>query len=137
MPTPGDFDRVNLGGKSDPGSYAQNTNEGTPGEFGTSIPSDPYALEYPENLPTQGPPKEWQVSSDVSGDPKSLLESTRSGVQAHADINACYGLTQPVAPAGSHPWLRDSLATQDTSGPAPAQPNQVRGVPLQRQAPNK
>ena len=42
MPTPGNFDRVNLGGKSDPGSYAQNTNEGTPGEFGTSIPSDPY-----------------------------------------------------------------------------------------------
>ena len=106
MPTPGDFDRVNLGGKSDPGSYAQNTNEGTPGEFGTSIPSDPYALEYPENLPTQGPPKAMAGQQQCfRAILKICMESTRSGVQAHADINACYGLTQPVAPAGSHPWL--------------------------------
>jgi hypothetical protein len=78
-----------------------------------------------------------QFSSDTSGDPRDLLESTRSGVQAHADINACYGLTQPVATLGSHPWLRDSLADPGTSEPASAAPDRVRGVPMQRQAPNK
>ena len=124
-PTPNEFSRVNF------------SNSPAPEEYGQVNPSDTYPAQYPENLPTQGEPKEWQVSSDVSVDPRDLLESTRSGVEAHADINACYGLTEPVAPAGSHPWLRDSLATPDTSGPAPAQPNQVRGVPLQRQAPNK
>ena len=136
MPTPGDFDRVNLGGKSDPGSYAQNTNEGTPGEFGTSIPSDPYQLEYPENNPApSGEPS--QFSSRTSGDPRDLLNSTRSGVQAHADINACYGLTQPVATPGSHPWLRDELATPGTNEPANAVPTPMRGVPIQKQTPNK
>jgi hypothetical protein len=135
MPTPGDFDRVNLGGKSDPGSYTQNAND-TGGEFGTSIPSDPYQLEYPENIPHPSDPP-LQFSSCVSGDPRDLLNSTRSGVQAHADINACYGLTQPVSTPGSHPWLRDSLATSGTDEPAGAQPNQVRGVPLQRTPPNK
>jgi hypothetical protein len=66
-----------------------------------------------------------------------LLESTRSGVQAHADLNACYGLTQPIATPGSHPWLRDELATPTTDEPSNAIPNEVRGVPLQRTPPNK
>jgi hypothetical protein len=137
MPTPGDFDRVNLGGKSD-SSYAQNTNEGVTGEFGTSIPENypAYEMESPENVPLPGDPP-LQFSSRTSGDPRDLLESTRSSVQAHADINLCYGLTQPVSTPGSHPWLRDSLATSGTDEPAGAQPNQVRGVPLQRTPPNK
>lgn len=78
-----------------------------------------------------------QFSSDVNGDPKALLESTRAGIEAHADLNACYGLTQPVATLGSHPWLRDGLATTDTEEAGNAAPNQVRGVPMERMAPNK
>jgi hypothetical protein len=49
-------------------------------------------------------------SQDKENDPRALLESTRAGVNAHADLNASYGLTQPVATLGSHPFLRDGLA---------------------------
>ena len=137
MPTPGDYDRVNLGGDN-VSDYKRKTSEGMTGEFGTTIPADApaYAFEYPENIPTPGDPP-LQFSSDTNGNPDALLNATRSSVQAHTDLNASYGLTQPVSTLGSHAWLRDGLADPGTSEPGNAAPNQVRGVPLQRTPPNK
>jgi hypothetical protein len=124
MPTPNEFSRIDFSR----GPVSRDASEPEASGFG------PYP--GPDIVPPETR-SDAQFSSDTSGDPRDLLESTRSGVQAHADINACYGLTQPIATPGSHPWLRDSLADPSTSEPANAQPNQVRGVPLQRTPPNK
>jgi hypothetical protein len=135
MPTPNDYSRVNLGGKADPSSYSQRTDEGVTGEFGTSLPSDPLPEFGGDLVPTPGD-SELQFSSDTNGNPEALLAQTQASIKAHAEMNACYGLTQPIATLGSHPWLRDELATPGTSEPANAIPNQVRGVPMQRTSPN-
>jgi hypothetical protein len=124
MPTPNDYSRVNF------------SNSPAPEEYGQVNPSDIYPAMPSELVPSPGDP-ERQFSSDVSGDPRDLLENTRPGIEAHADMNLAYGLTQPVATLGSHAWLRDSLADPGTSEPANAIPNQVRGVPLERTPPNK
>jgi hypothetical protein len=135
MPTPGDHDRVNLGGDN-VSDYKRRTSEGVTGEFGTSLPSDTLP-EYGDDLvPTPGNPP-LQFSSDINGDPRDLLAQTDAGVKAHADMNLAYGLTQPIATLGSHPWLPDSLADPGTRAPGNAIPNQGRGVPLQRTPPNK
>jgi len=51
-----------------------------------------------------------QFTSDKTGDPQALLEQTRGGVDAHAELNESFGLCQPVADMGQHAWLRDGLA---------------------------
>jgi hypothetical protein len=51
-----------------------------------------------------------RFSQDKEGDPLRLMEQTRASVNAHADLNASYGLFQPVATIGSHPFLRDELS---------------------------
>ena len=124
MPTPNEFSRIDFSR----GPVSRDASEPEASQFG------PYPGS--ELVPTPGDPP-LQFSSDTNGNPEALLNSTRSSVQAHADMNACYGLTQPVATLGSHPWLRDSLADPSTSEPGNAIPNQVRGVPLQKLAPNK
>lgn len=59
---------------------------------------------------------------EKTGDPVKLMESTRAGIQAHADLNEEYGLCQPEATLGCHPWLRDSLATVGEDEPGNAEP---------------
>ena len=122
-PTPNEFSRIDFSR----GPVSRDASEPEVSQFGPYPGAD---IVPPETR------SDAQFSSNHSGDPRHLLESTRSGVQAHADLNACYGLTQPIATLGSHPWLRDSLADPGTSEPGNV-PNQVRGVPLQRTPPNK
>ena len=73
-----------------------------------------------------------QFSSDVSGNPEDLLEQTRASVEAHADLNYAYGLCQPTADLGSHPWLRDSLADASEREPGNAEPQQDVKTPFRR-----
>ena len=68
-----------------------------------------------QNASAFSPAPSKQFSSDANGDPKALLESTRPGINAHASLNEAYGLMQPVATLGSHPWLRDSLTNTSES----------------------
>ena len=63
-----------------------------------------------------------QFSQDKENDPRTLLEQTRAGVDAHADMNAAYGLFVPVATLGSHPFLRDELANPTEREPGNAEP---------------
>src|SRR5271169_1213771 len=97
MPTPNDYSRSDFGGKQDPSSYSQDPSEGVTGEFGATIPKDPfYVPEYPENIPAPGDAP-LQSSSNRSGDPLDLLAQTEASVRAHAEMNLAYGLTQPIA----------------------------------------
>lgn len=73
-----------------------------------------------------------QFSSDKTGDPQALLEQTRGSVEAHAALNYAYGLCQPVADLGSHPWLRDSLATPSEKEPGDAPPETGSDTPFRR-----
>ena len=123
-PTPNEFSRIDFSR----GPVSRDASEPEGSQFG------PYPSS--ELVPTPGDPP-LQFSSNHSGDPRDLLAKTEAGVKAHAEMNLAYGLTQPVATLGSHPWLRDSLSDPGTSEPANAIPNQVRGVPLQRTPPNK
>ena len=124
MPTPNEFSRIDFSR----GPVSRDASEPEASQFG------PYPGS--ELIPTPGDPS-LQFSSDTSGDPRDLLAQAEAGVKAHAEMNLAYGLTQPIATLGSHPWLRDSVADPGTSEPANAIPNQVRGVPLQRTPPNK
>ena len=71
-----------------------------------------------------------QFSSKMSGDPRELLEQTRAGAEAHADLLESYGLCQPVATLGSHPWLRDSLTEPSALEPGNAAPDNQLGTPF-------
>jgi len=135
MPVPGNYDRVDLGGDNT-SDYVKRSSEGVTGNFEQARPEAGLLPEYGDNLVPK-PIRSKQFSSDTNGNPEALLNTTREGMRAHADLNQQYGLTQPIANLGSHPWLRDGCATQDTSEPATAVPNQVRGVPMERSAPNK
>lgn len=83
-------------------------------------------------MPTPSDPKSApskQFSSDVNGDPEALCNSTRAGISKHAELNEAYGLTQPVATPGSHPWLRDELATPGIEEPGNAVPSRDLEIP--------
>jgi hypothetical protein len=69
--------------------------------------------------------------SQVNGDPKALLASTKDCVEAHSDLNYIQGLCQPVATLGCHPWLRDSLSTTGEDEPGNAEPAQGLKVPFE------
>ena len=78
--------------------------------------------------PTSGPTG--QSSSRGSGDPVQLMNSTKAGIKAHADLNEAYGLCQPEATLGSHPWLRDSLADPSELEPGNAEPSIDQKMPF-------
>lgn len=78
--------------------------------------------------PTAGPTG--QSSSKMSGDPIELLNSTKECIQRHADLNEVYGLCQPAATLGSHPWLRDSLADPSELEPGNAAPSIDQKMPF-------
>jgi hypothetical protein len=99
--------------------------------------ASPYAPETPGD-PSQTYPDVWrygydsenpQFSSKMSGDPVELLESTRPGIDAHAALNESYGLCQPVATLGSHPFLRDELSSPTELEPGNAEPKSGLQIP--------
>lgn len=102
-------------------------NEFTDVRFDNADPVD--AGNYPNAKGYGYDPDNSQFSSKMSGDPISLLESTRQSVEAHADLNASYGLLQPVATLGSHPFLRDGLTTPDELAPGNAEPQPGLKIP--------
>ena len=69
-------------------------------------------------------------SSRGTGDPKVLLEQTHQNIRDHADLNYAYGLCQPAAGLGVHPWLRDSFATPDEKEPGNASPTLADKTPF-------
>lgn len=104
-------------------SYMKNEQQSISGEFG------PTRGQREGGRATQGdnelpdPVRSKQFSSDTNGDPKVLLQSTVADVAMHASINQCYGLNQPAATLGSHPWLRDELTNTGETEPGNAVPN--------------
>jgi len=80
------------------------------------------AYQYPNNFNYGHDSDNRRFSSDKPRDPRELLEQTRAGVDAHASMNESYGLCQPVATLGSHPWLRDSLTNTSEKEAGNAEP---------------
>src|SRR5437762_1349587 len=110
MPTGNEYSDIRFDGSQS--AEGQDSNLGTGGDYAFAAyapaTTDVMAGTYP-NL--AGPnPENRQFSSDKESDPIRLMEQTRAGIEAHASLNESYGLFQPVATLGSHPWLRDSLA---------------------------
>lgn len=127
MPTPNEFSRVNFGGDGE-SSYERRSGQGRTGNFEQARPEAGLLPEYGSDLvPT--PSRSPQFSSDVNGKPEALLSSTKAGIQAHAELNQCYGLGQPIATLGSHPWLRDECAVTSTDEPANTVPKPNLGIP--------
>ena len=118
MPTPNDYSRLILGGSP------------KQGEYGQVQPSDTLHEPGDDMVPNPVPSK--QFSEGRSGDPKTLLENARQGVNDHADLIHDYGYTMPVATLGQHPWLRDSLAVPTEREPGAAQPNPEFAIPTKR-----
>jgi hypothetical protein len=133
LPTNSEYDNVQLGGS--------NSVSRGEGKMGRDL-GDSYGQESGE-LPTRTPENVYpnttnstgmdehnrQFSSDVNGDPKALLQQAREGVDAHADLMQAYGLNQPVATLGSHPWLRDELANPTELEPGNAEPTVDLKIP--------
>jgi hypothetical protein len=95
---------------------------------GPEVPQDDYPNLRGYGFDADNP----QFSSKMSGDPIDLMESTRADVQAHADMNAVYGLNQPVATLGSHPFLRDELSNPTELEPGNAAPFAEVKIPKRR-----
>lgn len=83
MPTPNEFSRIDLGSSQE--SYRTHSEE-TAGESGQVDPSLTYPAMPSELVPTEGEPKQWQVSSDVSGDPRDLARETDDSQNAFAEL---------------------------------------------------
>lgn len=124
MPTGSDFSRVDFT-KQDQ-SYASHGDNAT-GEYGQVVPSstlpDPAQDNYPNPFGYGFDANNRQFSSDVDGDPIALCQSTKPGIDAHADMQYAFGLCSPVAGLGTHGWLRDSLTNTGQKQPGNEQPH--------------
>jgi len=108
-------------------SYVTSERESVSGEYGQSDGiTNPI---YPGTDMVPSPTPSMQFSSKMSGNPIELLDSTRSEVIKHANLNQAYGLNQPVAGLGIHHWLRDSLSNPDDAEPGNAQPGPGQRMP--------
>lgn len=136
MPTNSEFQDVRCEGNMS--VERQQGNMGKAGEYQaqewTGAPEAPPVAEgnYPNVFNYGYDPGNSQFSSKMSGDPIELMESTRSDVMRHSDMNAAYGLNQPVATIGSHPFLRDELANPGEPEPGNAQPFADAKIPKSR-----
>jgi hypothetical protein len=113
---------------SGPGqSYVTTERESISGEFTTCKPGETGPYPGTDMVPSPTPSK--QFSSDKEGDPKKLVRQATVSVNAHSDLMKAYGYNLPVATMGSHPWLRDELATQDETEPGNAEPRLELKIP--------
>lgn len=100
--------------------YVTSERESVSGEYGQS---DGITMPvYPGTNMVPSPTPSKQFSSKMTGDPKTLLQEASAGVTNHADLMNAYGYNMPVATMGSHPWLRDELATPSQTEPGNAEP---------------
>jgi hypothetical protein len=136
MPTGNDYSDLRL--DKSQSVERQENNLGVSGEYGYDRrPADfetptPTSGVYPDVFPYSYDANNSQFSQDKEGDPVRLMEQTRASIQKHADLNYAYGLCQPVADLGSHPWLRDSLATPGEKEPGDAPPETGSDTPFRR-----
>jgi hypothetical protein len=121
------FDEIQCTGPGQ--SYVMTERESIGGEFNACHPGlELGKFTSADNIVPDTVPSK-QFSSDKNGDPRALLQATRSEISQHAEINQLYGLNQPAATLGSHPWLRDELATPSETEPANAVPAKGMKVP--------
>jgi hypothetical protein len=119
MPTNSEFDAV----------YSDGSKSRERGYGNLAAAGDVFTDNY-TNLRGYGyDPINSQFSQDKEGDPIRLLESTRPGIDAHASMNESFGLCQPAATLGSHPFLRDELANPTELEPGNAEPQQGLKIP--------
>jgi hypothetical protein len=85
MASADDYRRVDLGGS--PKS----------GEYGQVNPSDTYPPAPSELVPSEGDPKQLQVSSDVSGDPRDLARESNDSQNAFAELQQFLNNNLPTA----------------------------------------
>lgn len=109
------FSRIPATGPSS--SYKQNEQQSIGGEYGMTRGQREggRATQGDNELPD--PVRSKQFSSDVNGEPVSLCQSTKPGIDAHADMQYAFGLCSPVAGLGRHDWLRDSLTNPGQKQP--------------------
>jgi hypothetical protein len=130
MPTPNDYSDFRFG--KDHSATRQEGNFGTGGDYGatSNAPTSNVAADTYPNAEGYGyDASNPQFSSDKEGDPIKLLESTRPGIDSHADLNYSYGLCQPVATLGNHPLLRDELSNPTEKEAGAAEPDYDIKVP--------
>jgi hypothetical protein len=129
MPTPWDYQDVKCDGNM--AEDRQEGNIGKPGEYQQqgwpSAPDTPHAATpeqqvYPNVFGYGYDESNRMFSQDKENDPIRLMEQTRAGIDAHASLNESFGLYQPVATLGSHPFLRDELANPTEREPGNAEP---------------
>ena len=72
-PTPNDYSRVNF-------------SDSPRQEYGQVNPEQTYPAMPSELVPSEGDPKQLQVSSDVSGDPRDLARETDDSQNAFAEL---------------------------------------------------
>jgi hypothetical protein len=111
-------------------SYVTTERESVSGEFNMCRPGETGPYPGTDMVPSPTPSK--QFSSKMSGNPEELCESTRPGIEAHADLMHVYGYNMPVATMGSHPWLRDGLANTSELEPANAEPKREYKIPARQ-----
>ena len=87
MPTPNEFSRIDFGSSQE--SYRTHSEEAG-GESGQVDPSLTYPAMPSELVPSEGPPKQLQVSSDVPFDPRDLSKETDASQSAFAEQQAYF-----------------------------------------------
>jgi hypothetical protein len=112
MPTPNDYSRINFGGSQE--SYRTHSEE-TGGESGQVDSAFVYPPTSTDQVPTEGDPKQLQVSSDKAGTPKAMASETKNSQNAFAELQTflmnnletagsrvCHPQTKPwTPPAGA------------------------------------
>ena len=82
-PTPNEFSRINYGSSQE--SYRTHSEE-TSGEYGQVNPALVYPPTSTDQVPTEGAPKQLQVTSDVTGDPRDQARETDDCQNAFAEL---------------------------------------------------
>ena len=136
MPTPNDFSRYDFtpNGSTAVGEFgpvaspAQGLSGANPNAAGLTPVAPPPEPSYPNIRGYGFDPTNSQFSTrpEFGTEQESVVEilqqQTIPSIKAHADLNEAYGLRQPEATLGSHPWLRDSLADPSEREPGNASP---------------
>jgi len=103
MPTPNDYSRVNF-------------SDSPRQEYGQVNPEQTYPAMPSELVPSEGPPKEWQVSSDKASTPDAMAAETDESNNAFAELQTflmnsletpgsrvCHDQTKPWKPPHGAP----------------------------------